>query len=115
MGLHLLQPFVGGMRVVQVAAFAVAVTKCGTVTDVVMIKSDHNNYAREPYHWDMTVESMIATLQSFAVGCYYVWYGDRCCHDQSIEFKYMYFTKHQTYNVHVLETYEGGPTYFILT
>ena len=38
-GLLLLQPFAGGMRVVQITAFAVAVTMYGTMTDIVVIGS----------------------------------------------------------------------------
>ena len=38
-GLNLLQPFVEGMRVVQITTFAVAVTMYGTVTDIVMISA----------------------------------------------------------------------------
>ena len=36
-GLNLLQPFAGGMRVVQITNFVVAVTMYGTVTDIVVI------------------------------------------------------------------------------
>ena len=36
-GLHLSQPFTGGMRVVQLTVFAVAVTMYGTVTNIVVI------------------------------------------------------------------------------